>query len=62
MMGSLSEVEPQKWERESSEVIGWFLDSQRTLLVSQQLAAYRESILLVVKYQQELRKKGSQLT
>jgi hypothetical protein len=41
LMASLAELEPQKWEKESSELIGFFLDSQRVLLVSQQLAAYR---------------------
>lgn len=30
--------------------------------MSQQLAAYRESITLVVKYQQELRRRGKELT
>lgn len=42
--------------------MGFFLDNQRALLMSQQLSAFRESMLLVVKYQQELKRHGKELT
>lgn len=42
--------------------MGFFLDNQRILLISQQLAAYRESISLVIRYQHELRRRGKELT
>jgi hypothetical protein len=50
LAGCLGELEPAQWEKESSELFGFFLDNQRSLLISQQLAAYRDAINLVVKY------------
>jgi hypothetical protein len=55
-------LEVQSWEKESSELMGFFLESQRFMLVSQQLAAQRECMVAVNKYQQELRRKGLDLT
>ena len=47
-----SSIELQSWEKESSELMGFFLEGQRFMLVSQQLAAQRECMVVVNKYQQ----------
>jgi hypothetical protein len=41
-----------------SEILTYFLDNKRSLLTIHLLQAYRESMVVVAKYQQELRKKA----
>ncbi len=47
-----SSIDLQNWEKESSELMGFFLEGQKVMLVSQQLAAQKECMVVVNKYQQ----------
>lgn len=57
----LHELDLSNWEKETSEVLAFFLEGKKALLSIQQLQGYRESMALFGRYQQQLRKKGLEL-
>jgi hypothetical protein len=59
---ALPDMPLQTWEKESAQIMGYLLDSRNSLLGSQQLAAYRESLLLMGRCQVELKKKGQEFS
>lgn len=48
----LHELDLSNWEKETSEVLAFFLEGKKALLSIQQLQGYRESMALFGRYQQ----------
>lgn len=59
---ALPDMPLQTWEKESAQTMGQLLDSRNSLLGSQQLSGYRESLLLMGRCQAELKKKGQEFS
>ena len=58
----IGELSAPKAEKEIAEALGFILDGRRALLTTHLLPGYRESLVLVGRWGQELRRKGEELT
>lgn len=61
MSDNQQHLDVSKWEKETSELFAFIYDSRKSFSTTQLLTVYRESMLLLGKYQLEMKKKGQEI-